>query len=132
MKIVSNIEMSRVFQIIGLLILFLMVKPCFAVEDFIIKRAYFEDKTNQLKLDEVKVKNFVEYDGFLAKGYVDSAFWLRITIDPQKKLSDISNPNESLVMLIRPSNLDQIQIYDSRNNGSQPYFVGDTVDFNFI
>lgn len=130
MKIVSNIEMSRVFQIIGLLILFLMVKPCFAVEDFIIKRAYFEDKTNQLKLDEVKVKNFVEYDGFLAKGYVDSAFWLRITIDPQKKLSDISNPNESLVMLIRPSNLDQIQIYDSRNNGSQPYFVGDTVDFN--
>ena len=131
MKIVSKIEMSRFFQLVVFLIIFLMAKPGFAVEDFIIKKAYFEDKTNQLKLEEVKQKNFIEYDDFLAKGYVDSAFWLRITIDPQKKRSDISNQNQSLVMLIRPSNLDQIQIYDLPNNENQAYFVGDTVDFDF-
>lgn len=127
---VSMVDMSRISRFIVLLILFSIVKPSFAVGDFVIKKAYFEDKTNQLKLNDVKKENFVEYDDFLAKGYADSAFWLRITIDPNIKSSKASVNNQSLVMIIRPSNLDEIQIYDPLDGENKPYYIGDIFDLS--
>ncbi len=111
-----------------LLILFSIARQSFAVDDFIVSKAYFEDKSNLLKLEEVKKQQFIEYNGFLAKGYTDSAFWLRLTIDPSKKSLESSLVNDDLVMIIRPTNLDEIQVYDSLDSDNKPYFLGDTID----
>ncbi|MEY4211619.1 MAG: hypothetical protein RLZ92_2000, partial [Pseudomonadota bacterium] len=111
-----------------MLILFLIAQSSFAVDDFIVDKAYFEDQSANLTLEEVKKKNFIKYDGFLAKGYTNSVFWLRLTIDPGKKPVQSSAGGNFLVMIIRPTNLDEIQVYDPLEAESFPYFLGDTVD----
>ena len=111
-----------------LLVLFLIAQPGFAIDDFIVDRAYFEDQSSNLTLEEVKTKELIKYNGFLAKGYKSSAFWLRLTIDPVKKLAESSSKvSDTLVMIIRPANLDEIQVYDPFDFDNSPYLLGDKI-----
>ncbi|MFM8342469.1 MAG: 7TM-DISM domain-containing protein [Methylomonas sp.] len=81
-----------------------------------------------MQLEAVRKQSFIEYDGFLAKGYNDSAFWLRLKVDPKKHLSKKSDLNDYLVMVIRPANLDEIQVYDPLDSENVPYLLGDTIE----
>ena len=80
-----------------ILILLFQIKPVFA-KDYISERAYFEDKTGNLSFQEVKGKNFKKIDSVLAKGYSDSAFWLRLKINPLVKSNFKSNLSKMLGM----------------------------------
>ncbi len=117
-------------QLIIALLFFLVALPIFAAGDLISDRAYFEDPTNQLTFIQAKQQLFTQYQGVLAKGFSHSAFWLRLTIDTHR----INAPrlNNDLIMLIRPSVLDEIQLYDPLDPASMPRLSGDTIDLSPI
>jgi len=74
--------------------------------DYILEQAYYEDKTNSLSIDQVKSESFTPYSGWLAKGYSQSTFWIRLTIKPS---------NSELMMRIRPAYAENIEVYDGIN-----------------
>ncbi len=67
-------------------------------------QAYFEDKTNSLNLEAVKKEKFTSYEGWLAKGYQPSTYWIRLNVRPSDK---------DLVLRIRPVFIEDIQLFDS-------------------
>lgn len=92
-----------------------------ATADYIVDRAYFEDASNQLTFAQVKEKPFTAFNGMLSKGYSQSAFWVRLKIAPvMTKKSD-----ESLVLKIQPTYLDEIQLYDAAEPLRLNRVVGD-------
>jgi signal transduction histidine kinase len=119
-----------------ILILLFQIKPVFA-KDYISERAYFEDKTGNLSFQEVKGKNFQKIDSVLAKGYSDSAFWLRLKINPL-----VETNFKSLLLRIQPTYVDSIQLFDSADNTNAKRIVGDiypvisndysSINFNFV
>jgi two-component system, sensor histidine kinase LadS len=70
---------------------------------YILQQAYYEDKTNSLTVEQVKKEQFQPYDGWLAKGYSQSTFWIRLII----KASD-----SELITRIRPAYAEHIEVYD--------------------
>ena len=119
-----------------ILILLFQIKPVVA-KDYISERAYFEDKTGNLSFQEVKGKNFKKIDSVLAKGYSDSAFWLRLKINPL-----VETNFKSLLLRIQPTYVDSIQLFDSADNTNAKRIVGDiypvisndysSINFNFV
>lgn len=81
-----------------------------ADENLIQNQAYFEDKTNALTLEEVKGQKFNLYQGWLAKGYQSSTFWVRLDIPASKK---------NLVLRIRPVFIEDIQLFDPSTSGPE-------------
>ena len=80
-----------------------------AAHDYIVERAYFEDASNALTLDQVKEKPFATFSGMLSKGYSQSAFWVRL------KIASVGQEGHGspLVLKIQPTYLDEIRLYDS-------------------
>ena len=74
--------------------------------DYILEQAYYEDKTNSLTIEQVKKEQFQPYDGWLAKGYSQSTFWIRLSIKPS---------DSELVTRIRPAYAKHIEVYDGIN-----------------
>jgi two-component system, sensor histidine kinase LadS len=74
--------------------------------NYILQQAYYEDKTNSLTVEQVKEEQFQPYDGWLAKGYSQSTFWIRLII----KSSD-----SELITRIRPAYAEHIEVYDGIN-----------------
>ena len=74
--------------------------------NYILEQAYFEDKTNSLTVEQVKKEQFQPYDGWLAKGYSQSTFWIRLSIKPS---------DSELVTRIRPAYAKHIEVYDGIN-----------------
>jgi hypothetical protein len=65
-------------RFIACVFLLLLVGNAYATgRDYIIERAYFEDSSNALTLDQVKTKPVIKYDTILSKGYSRSTFWIR-------------------------------------------------------
>lgn len=75
-----------------------------ASEGYLLGQAYFEDKTNSLTFEEVKKEKFTSYEGWLAKGYQPSTYWIRLDVRPSDK---------DLVLRIRPVFIEDIQLFDS-------------------
>jgi signal transduction histidine kinase len=80
--------------------------PAVANGDYILEQAYYEDKTNSLSVDQVKSESFTPYSGWLAKGYSQSTFWIRLSIKPS---------DSELVTRIRPAYAKHIEVYDGIN-----------------
>ena len=73
---------------------------------YILERAYYEDKTNQLSLDEVQDEKFTSFTGWLAKGYTPATYWIKLTIRPS---------DQDLVLRIRPTFAETIQLFNPRD-----------------
>lgn len=73
---------------------------------YILQQAYYEDKTNSLTVEQVQKEQFQPFDGWLAKGYSQSTFWIRLSIAPS---------NLELVTRIRPAYAKHIEVYDGIN-----------------
>lgn len=86
------------------LVVALFIGCASASEGYLLGQAYFEDKTNSLNLEEVKKEKFTSYEGWLAKGYQPSTYWIRLDVRPSDK---------DLVLRIRPVFIEDIQLFDS-------------------
>lgn len=86
------------------LVVALFIGCASASEGYLLDQAYFEDKTNSLNLEAVKKEKFTSYEGWLAKGYQPSTYWIRLNVRPSDK---------DLVLRIRPVFIEDIQLFDS-------------------
>lgn len=87
-----------------LLALTLLIGSASASNRYLQGQAYFEDKGNSLTLEEVKKEEFTPFEGWLAKGYRPSTFWIRLDVRPSVN---------DLVLRIRPVFIEDIQLFDT-------------------
>lgn len=80
-------------------------------ENYILSRAYFEDKTNSLTLAQVKESSFTPFHDILSGGYKSGTYWLRI------RLKAVDQP---VAMKIRPIYNEEIELYDSASSKKMP------------
>lgn len=85
----------------------LLIQAGALASDHIISQAYFEDTSNQMTFDEVRQQGFREYQNILSLGYIKSAAWIRIRIDPRDAPQEMP-----LVLTIRPPFLDRVELFD--------------------
>lgn len=118
-------------RLIACVFLLLLVGNAHATgRDYIIERAYFEDRSNALTLDQVKTKPVIKYDSMLSKGYSRSTFWMRLKVAPVDQAFKVSEYGRQLMVRIMPIYLDEIQIYDPLDKSGKARLVGDRQDFS--
>ncbi|MDO9232446.1 MAG: 7TM-DISM domain-containing protein [Methylotenera sp.] len=80
-------------------------------DDLITSRAVFEDKSGTLKIDDVTHADFQPTGELLAKGYTNSAHWIRVQVRAPKVSADKNN--SLLELRIRPTFLDEVILYEA-------------------
>lgn len=73
-------------------------------DDHVIERAFLEDASRALSIDDVVGRDFAPSGAILARGYTDSAHWLRLKVR--------SAGGEPLILRIRPTFLDEVVLYE--------------------
>lgn len=97
-----------------------------ADEEAIVARAWFEDRTGGLSFDEVQRQAFTPYAHLLSLGYGQAPVWLRLRIDPgaiSRNPDDLAG--DRLILRIRPTYLDSIELFDPLQPRSARRLVGD-------
>ena len=98
-------------QLFFLLSVLFARSQAWASQDFITERSWFEDASAQQSWPDIQKQATHRYTGVLSKGYGRSALWLKLHIDPSAQPT-AGHPNDSLVLRIRPLQLDDIRVYD--------------------
>lgn len=134
---------KKILQALILFALLIAGQKAFAVKDYIVERAYFEDKTTQMSFAEAKQQTYQPMGRMLAKGYSPSVFWVRLKLEGYSKQSEsLVKENEKLIFRIQPSYLDDIRIFDPFELSNQLRVTGDhysakddeysSLNFNFL
>lgn len=114
----------KFLRAIGLLLLWWCGSACAEPADLIVERAWVEDPTGQMTLAQVRQAPEQPLAGaHFDQGFSASASWIRLRIDPTR--ADAGLADERLVMRIRPSYLDDIQLFDPLDSRPQPQVTGD-------
>jgi len=110
---------------LSLIILFCAITA--RANDLVLERGWVEDPSGTMTLAEVKqAKESPLATKLFSKGYSQSAFWLRLRIDP----SLLEDPSvQQLVVRIRPPYQDQIWIYDPLAAKDKVRATGDYYDW---
>ena len=95
--------------------------------DLVLERGWVEDPSGTMTLAEVKqAKESPLATKLFSKGYSQSAFWLRLRIEPSR----IDDPSvQQLIVRIRPPYQDQIWIYDPLATKDTVRVTGDYYDW---
>lgn len=95
--------------------------------DLVTERGWVEDPSAVMSLSEIKTaKESPLTTKLFSKGYSNSAFWIRMRIDPSR----LEDPSiQTLVVRIRPTYQDQIWIYDSLAAKDKVRVTGDYYDW---
>ncbi len=103
-------RISRLARIVAwLLALLLLVAPALAA-DRIIHREMLEDPGADLGIQDVVARDFRPMGDILVGGYTDSAFWLKLTVQPE--------PGDgTLVLRAWPSYVDDLALYSPDGAG---------------
>lgn len=91
-----------------------------ASRSHVVSLAYLEDPDATLTLDEVRERSLVPYQGLLSKGYIDSALWIRVRIEPAGLDAD-----DDLIVRVRPAYLDEVRVFDPLYGGDGSSVFGD-------
>lgn len=94
--------------------------------DHIISRAYVEDPSGQMTLAQAQAQIATEFPELLSKGFSQSAFWIRLHIDPQ---AESATPAAQLVVRIRPTYLDEVRLFDPLAPKDASRVTGDRYDW---
>lgn len=93
--------------------------------DLIRSRAVFEDPGGTLAIEQVVDQQFDRLNGMLSRGYTDSAFWIRLEINPAEDGGPIR-------LRIVPTLLDDVRLYEPAPDAPQGWIVhasGDNLAF---
>ncbi len=134
---------KRILQSLVVFALCIFSQQAFAVKDYVIERAYFEDKTGQLSFEEVKNSPHEPMSIMLSKGYSASVFWVRLKVEGSSDDEKSLNPKTNqLVVRIQPAYLDDIRLFDPFVKSDKERAVGDrhsingdeyqSLNFNFL
>ena len=92
--------------------------------DVVTQRAYFEDTSNQMTLQEVQAQTLTPFTGVLTRGFSASAFWIRLSVSAAPVQGKELFAQHYLVRVL-PHYLDEIALYDPALDQLQPRFAGD-------
>ena len=92
--------------------------------DAVLAKAYFEDASNQMRLEDVQKQPFTPFTGALSKGYTKSAFWVRLVVQGKEQATH-QTEEARYVVRVQPSFLDEIALYDPSLLGDEPKLAGD-------
>ncbi|MEI7842204.1 MAG: 7TM-DISM domain-containing protein, partial [Gallionellaceae bacterium] len=95
-------------------------------EDLIVARSVLQDKAGTLTIEQVVQSDFQPSGLILSKGYTDSVHWLRLRIKAPAS-------GEQIELRIRPTYLDEVQLYEpdvTSSNGWKKHVTGDRYAFN--
>lgn len=126
-------HLTQFFMAAVLCLLFFQPLQALA-NDAIIERAYLEDTSNALQINDVKAGDYADqfkpYTGPLNRGYSKSALWLKLTLRPidnahSNTTTQTPNPDQRYVLRIQPSYLDEIALFEAESAGTGPRLTGD-------
>ncbi len=124
--------LARLFQC--WLVWLLLVPMLASARDHITARAWQEDPSNALTLEQVRQRPFTPYEGLLSRGYGNSAIWIRLRIDPAA--NPPSTLTDQLVLRLRLSYADQVQLFDPlqphESSTTRPSFSYRSLNRNFV
>ncbi len=94
-------------------------------------QGYWEDPTGAATLPFVTHQNFTPYQGVLSKGFTNSTFWIKLTVEPSENAQNPQSPAvaeplqrqasaSDLILRIRPNYLDLIELYDPEVSAKEP------------
>ncbi len=92
--------------------------------DHVVSRAWVDDPSGQLGLQDVLKRPALPVAGVLGAGFGHSVIWLRLRVDPHAHPVSKRSP-ERLVLRVRPVYLDQIEVFDTAAAQPRVGAVGD-------
>lgn len=93
----------------------------YAAHSFIQSQSYWVGENP----DAQASRTWHPYKGLLALGYGSEPVWIQLSVSPKAG----QNPDDLIEINMRPGYLDQIDLYDPLQTGSQPKSVGDRFDW---
>lgn len=125
-QIGDNLQMN--FQRFFLSFLFLICAFVANANEPIGDRSWVEDPSGKMTLEEVKTAEQKPLEGkFFSRGYSQSTFWVRIRIDPSR--FKLINPDDRLIIRIRPPYIDNIELFDPLDNSEKKRITGQSHDW---
>lgn len=94
--------------------------------DLVRERAYVDDPTAALRLDEVRQMPATPFAGVLSRGFTRSATWIRLRVDGLPG----ADASGQLVVRIRPVYLDRVELFDPLDTSGRPRVAGDRVPWD--
>jgi len=90
-----------------------------AADGLLLESAWLEDPSGQMTLVEVRdrAEGFTPYAGVLTRGYTPSVYWLRLRVAPSQE--------SKLVLRIRPTYIDEVELFDPASGDTVPRRSGD-------
>ena len=110
--------------ILGILLAVTLAAPEAAAQR-VVARAFLEDPEARLTFEEARGGTYAPFSGVFNKGYSASAFWIRITIDPEAGSGGSTGVDDRLILRIRPPYLDTVELFDPPWPTSRPRITGD-------
>jgi signal transduction histidine kinase len=93
--------------------------------DRIVARAFIDDPSGQLSLADVQRAPAKPFTGVLSRGFTSSVTWVKLSIsgDPGAR------PGDTLIVRVRPSYLDDLELHDPLDKSGRVRKAGDHVEW---
>lgn len=106
--------------------LLVCLATCAQGQDRIIARSFVDDPSGLKTLDEIRQMPAKPFTGVLSRGFTASATWLRLSVAGEPN----ARPGDTLILRIRPSYLDQLELYDPLDQSGRVRRAGDHIEWN--
>lgn len=93
-----------------LLLLLLSAGPADS-SDLVVGQAWFEDRTGQMTLDQVRAQPLTPFEGSLSSGFGDGTIWVRLQVDPARADADAIG-SEFLILRVLSALFLEVQLHD--------------------
>lgn len=90
----------------------------------VVERSWVEDPSGRMTLAQAMIAPQQQLTGtYFGQGFSASAFWIRLRIDPAQLPT--GQPEDPMVIRLRPVFIDEFQLFDPLSSNEQPRFTGD-------
>jgi 7TMR-DISM extracellular 2 len=90
--------------------------------ELVTSREFLVDNSSNKTLAEVSSETLTPFSGILNRGFTKAAIWIRLEITPPQE----AEPNEDIILRIRPVFLDEIRLFDPLDESGLVRITGDT------
>jgi two-component system, sensor histidine kinase LadS len=129
-KTISAVE--RVIAACALAVLVLVLVLSYSAPgraaDHIVERAWLSDASGDLSLADVQGQRFTPFVKVLGRGYINDATWIRLRIDPRLNHKERHRFDDTLIVRIRPTYIDELTLFDPLQPIEPPVRLGDRVE----
>ncbi len=102
----------------------LFVVSAASARDLVVERSWFEDPTGLMSFAEAQNAPFQSFNGILARGYSGGVIWVRLKSEA-REVSGQGWGEAFNILRIRPTYLDDVQVYDSLEPSAPIAVLGD-------